>query len=100
LIRAGRILSKSKQIKQNTQSEADRAEMWQSVKALLIPLSLFLACLIAAAGIFLVYKNEKVGIALIVVAAIVIVLDFIGLIRFQNKLRAKGMMPDKHDTPM
>lgn len=73
--------------------------MWQSVKALLIPLTLFLACIIAAAGIFLVYNNEPVGWTPIVLAGIIIVLDFIGLIRFQNKYRAKGLMPDKHDTP-
>jgi hypothetical protein len=89
----------SKQENQKMQSEVDRAEMWQSVKALLIPLTLFLACIIAAAGIFLVYNNEQIGILLIVVAGTIIILDFIGLIRFQNKYRAKGMMPDKNDTP-
>jgi hypothetical protein len=77
--------------------EADKAESWQSVKALLIPLSLFLACIVAAAGTFLVYNNEQIGIALIVAACAVIVLDFIGLIRFQNVYRAKGVMSEKND---
>jgi hypothetical protein len=89
----------SKQENQKMQSEVDKAEMWQSVKALLIPLTLFLACVVAAAGIFLVYNNEQIGFLLIVVAGTVIILDFVGLIRFQNKYRAKGLMPDKNDTP-
>jgi hypothetical protein len=96
-MRAGTDLSQ--QENGNLKAEVDRAEMWQSVKALLIPLSLFLACIIAAAGIFLVYNKEQLGIPLIVVATTVIILDFIGLIRFQNKFRARGMMPDKKDTP-
>ncbi len=96
-MRTGTDLSKQENGK--LKAEVDRAEMWQSVKALLIPLSLFLACIIAAAGIFLVYNKEEVGMLLIVVAATVIILDFIGLIRFQNKFRAKGMMPDKKDIP-
>ena len=72
--------------------EAEKAEVWQAVKALLIPLSLFLACVISAGGVFLVYNREPLGWAFLLVAVTIIVLDFIGLIRFQNSYRAKGII--------
>jgi uncharacterized protein involved in exopolysaccharide biosynthesis len=72
--------------------EAERAEAWQSVKALLIPLSLFLACLTAIAGAFLIYNQEPVGWLFLAVAAAAIVAALTGLIRFQNKYRAKGIL--------
>jgi len=82
--------------------EAERAETWQSLKALLIPLSLFLACLIGAAGTFLIYNGERLGWAFLPVALLVIILAFVGLIRFQNKHRAKGTFvadSSKRSTP-
>jgi hypothetical protein len=75
--------------------EANQAESWQSIKALLIPLSLFLACLIAAAGTFLIYNHEPVGWVFLATALVIIVADFVGLIRFQNKFRARGIIPDE-----
>jgi hypothetical protein len=74
--------------------EANKAETWQSMKALLIPLSLFLACLIGAAGTFLIYNNEPLGWVFLATAASIIIADFVGLIRFQNKFRARGIYPD------
>jgi hypothetical protein len=73
--------------------EAQRAETWQSLKALLIPLSLFLACLITAAGTFLIRNGESVGWMFLAVALLAIIMAFVGLIRFQNKLRVKGAIP-------
>jgi membrane protein YdbS with pleckstrin-like domain len=75
--------------------EAAQAETWQSVKALLIPLSLFVACLLSAAGTFLVYNGESAGWMFLAVAAVVIVLAFVGLIRFQNSYRVKGVLFNK-----
>ena len=75
--------------------EAARAETWQSLKALLIPLSLFVACLLSAAGTFLVYNGEPAGWVFLAVATVVIVLAFVGLIRFQNSYRVKGILADK-----
>ncbi len=75
-----------------SQTDAKKAESWQALKAFLIPVTLFLACVASAAGIFLVYNQEPLGWVFIIPAGITIILDFIGLIRFQNKLRAKGVM--------
>lgn len=75
--------------------EAARAETWQSLKALLIPLSLFVACLLSAAGTFLVYNGESAGWIFLAIAAVVIVLSFVGLIRFQNSFRVKGILIDQ-----
>lgn len=72
--------------------EAERAEFWQSVKALLIPLSLFLAVLAAAAGTFLVYNAEPVGWLFLAVAGAVMVAAIVGLIRFQNQHRVRGVL--------
>lgn len=77
-----------------TNRQAAQAELWQSVKALLIPLSLFLACLIAAAGSFLIYNGEALGWPFLAIAAAIIVFDLIGLVRFQNKFRARGIIPE------
>ena len=73
--------------------EAERAELIQSVKALLIPASLFLACIVMAAGIFLLYNHEALGYAFVVVSIAVIACAFTAFIRFQNKYRAKGILP-------
>jgi uncharacterized membrane protein len=72
--------------------EAERAEFWQSVKALLIPLSLFLAVLAAAAGTFLVYNAEPVGWLFLAGAGAVMVAAIVGLIRFQNQHRVRGVI--------
>lgn len=72
---------------------AERAEFIQSVKALLIPSSLFLSCVIMAAGIFLIYNNEPLGWAFAALSVTVVIAAMIGFIRFQNKYRARGIMP-------
>lgn len=75
------------------------AELIQSVKALFIPASLFLACLVMAAGTFLVYYQESLGWVFISVSVIMMIGAFFALIRFHNKLRARGVMPEQHDEP-
>jgi hypothetical protein len=76
----------------NERFEAERAELIQSVKALYIPLSLFLACCIMAAGVFLIYNLEPCGWVFVGVSATLMLTAFIALIRFQNTLRAKGVL--------
>ena len=73
--------------------EAEKAEFVQSVKALFIPLSLFIACIIMAAGVFLIYNLEPVGWAFVAVSAAIMASAFLALMRFQNRLRANGVLP-------
>jgi hypothetical protein len=77
----------------NESLEAEKAEFIQSVKALYIPLSLFLACVIMAAGVFLIYNLEPVGWAFVAVSGAIMASAFLALIRFQNRLRANGVLP-------
>jgi hypothetical protein len=78
---------------QNESLDAERSEFSQSVKALYIPLSLFLACVIMAAGCFLIYSLEPIGWAFVAVSAAIMASAFFALIRFQNRLRANGVLP-------
>lgn len=71
---------------------AERAEFIQSVKSLLIPLCLFLACVIMAAGTFLIYNHEPLGWAFALLSASIIVTCMIAFIRFQNTHRARGIL--------
>ncbi|HEY9682694.1 MAG TPA: hypothetical protein V6C86_14030 [Oculatellaceae cyanobacterium] len=73
--------------------EAEKAEFIQSVKALYIPFSLFLACVIMAAGVFLIYNLEPTGWAFVAVSGAIMASAFFALIRFQNRLRASGVLP-------
>jgi len=75
--------------------KAEKAEVWQAIKALLIPFSLFLACIAAAAATFLIYNGERIGWFIGSLATLVIVLAFVGLIRFQNTYRANGVLANK-----
>ncbi|MBY0356906.1 MAG: hypothetical protein K2W82_02810 [Candidatus Obscuribacterales bacterium] len=75
--------------------EIDRAEFIQAVNAYLIPTSLFIACLIGAAGTFLLYNSEPLGWAFIIASAAIIIWAFVTFIRFQNKLRARGQFKDE-----
>lgn len=77
--------------------EAEKAEVRQAIKALLIPLSLFLSTVIFAAGVFLIYNSEPLGWAFIATTAIVATWAIVTLVQFQNSYRVKGMMPDKED---
>jgi hypothetical protein len=81
----------------NPKDEAQQAESWQSLKAFLIPFTLFLAVVGSAAGMFLVYNQEPLGWLFLIVSGVTIILDFVGLIRFQNKWRAQGHLP-KEET--
>lgn len=78
--------------------QAERAEFIQSVKALFIPSSLFLACVIMAAGSFLIANHEPVGWAFVVVSLATVASAFVCLIRFQNKHRAAGLIDEAADT--
>jgi hypothetical protein len=75
---------------------AERAEFIQSVKSLLIPLCLFLACVIMAAGTFLIYNHEPLGWAFALVSTLIIISCMVAFIRFQNSYRARGIL--KHGT--
>ncbi len=75
---------------------AEKAEFIQSVKSLLIPLCLFLACVIMAAGTFLIYNHEPLGWAFAALATFIIIASMVAFIRFQNKHRARGIL--KHGT--
>lgn len=75
---------------------AEKAEFIQSVKSLLIPLCLFLACVIMAAGTFLIYNREPLGWAFALVSTLMIISCMVAFIRFQNSYRARGIL--KHGT--
>ncbi len=74
--------------------KAERAALIQAVKALYIPLSLFIACVISAGGMYMVlYTEDKSpGYAFLAVAFTIIISAFVALIRFQNNYRAKGLL--------
>ena len=76
-----------------TMNEVDRAELIQSVKAFAIPASLFLSCVILAGGVFLIYNGYALGWAFAGVTAIIQISAFTAFIRFQNKLRVQGHIP-------
>jgi hypothetical protein len=65
-------------------SPAEKERFVQSVKALLIPLSLFVATLDLAAGGFLVYSGYAIGYAFIVIGITAIVVALVAFIRFQH----------------
>lgn len=81
----------------NEALEAEKAELIQSIKALYIPFSLFLSCVILAGGVFLINNNEPIGWAFLGVSATVSLSAFIALFRFQNKSRAKGLIVAEPD---
>ncbi len=76
-----------------SESDLQKADSWQALKAFLIPVTLFLACISAAAGAFLIMNQESLGWIFIFISGVTIILDFVGLIRFQNKWRAQGILP-------
>lgn len=76
-------------------NDIERAELIQSLKAYLIPTSLFIACLIGAAGTFLVREGYQVGWAFIGVTAITIVAAMWAFVCFQNKHRYEGRFIDE-----
>ncbi|MBX9685638.1 MAG: hypothetical protein K2X27_02985 [Candidatus Obscuribacterales bacterium] len=80
-------------------NEIDKAEYIQALKAYLIPTSMFIACLLGAAGTFLIREGYGVGWAVIAASAAMLVAAFVAFITFQNKLRANGQMVDQFDSP-
>ena len=77
---------------------AERAEFIQSVKALLIPSSLFVACVMMAAGFFLICNHEPLGWIFAAISLTTVVAALTGFIRFQNKYRARGILKDGTDA--
>lgn len=80
-------------------NEIDKAELIQGLKAFLIPSSLFVACLLGAAGTFLIREGYQLGWGVIAASAAIIVSAFAAFITFQNKLRKDGKMVDPEDLP-
>jgi hypothetical protein len=74
---------------------AEKAELKQALMSLYIPLSLFIACCIFAAGVYMVYYEEPAGWGFIGVTCLLALSAFIALFKFQNKFRAKGIIPTK-----
>lgn len=71
-------------------NETDRAEFFQSLKAFLIPSSLFVATLISSAGAFLIYSGYSLGYAFFIASGAIITAAFVAFFRFHNKQRAAG----------
>lgn len=76
---------------------AEKAELNQALKALFIPVALFIATVTFAAGIFLIYHEEVAGWGFLATTAILAVWGFIALLQYQNSYRARGIMPDRED---
>ncbi len=76
----------------------EKAELMQSIKALYIPLSLFLSCVIFSAGTFLLYNNEPFGWVFIAITGLLAVTAIFALVRFQNPYRAKGVITRADDS--
>jgi hypothetical protein len=89
----------ARQARLKAEEQAEKAELMQSIKALYIPFSLFIATCIFAAGAFMVYYDEPAGYGFIAVTAVIAVSAFICLFKFQNPYRAKGIVPTR-DTIM
>lgn len=79
--------------------EIDKAEMAQAVKAYVIPAGGFVACLLGAAGAFLIREGYALGWLFIGASAALIVTVSVCMLTFHNKLRASGLMKDPHDSP-
>jgi hypothetical protein len=79
--------------------EIDKAELIQALKAYFIPVAMFIACVMSAAGVFLIREGYGLGWLVIGAAVTLLAAAFIACATFQNKLRAQGLMKDKYDTP-
>jgi hypothetical protein len=71
-------------------NEIERAERIQAWKAFLIPSTLFVACLLNAAGIYILYTGNTLGLVFLGMGFTVIVGGLFAFITFQNTKRAKG----------
>jgi hypothetical protein len=92
-------VSAEEKARREAELAAEKAEVWQSISALYIPFSLFIACVIFSGGAFLVYYNEPIGWAFIATTVVIAISAFIALFKFQNKFRAQGIIGGK-DTEM
>ena len=93
-VEAVRTLRRASMYK-NNRVDIERAELIQSLQAYLIPSSLFVACLVMAAGTFLLYNRFSLGWAFVGLALVIMAAAFTAFFRFQNKLRAGGQIPDR-----
>lgn len=73
-------------------TQADKAELIQSMQAYYIPSSLFIATLITSAGIFLLYSGYSLGFLFVGIGVTIMVSAFVIFFRFQNKLRVDGQI--------
>ena len=75
-------------------NEIEKAEFNQSLKAYLIPTLLFLATLITAAGMFIIYSGNSAGWPFVAVGSAILIWSFWAFITFHNRLRAAGRYHD------
>ena len=71
-------------------NETEKAERIQAWKAFLIPSSLFVACLLNAAGIYIIYTGNSIGVIFLGCGIATIVAGMFAFVTFHNKRRAKG----------
>lgn len=75
-------------------NEIEKADLNQSLKAYLIPSLLFVATLITAAGMFIIYSGNSAGWPFVAVGGTIMLWSFWALITFHNEWRAKGQYHD------
>ncbi len=81
----------------NEDKSIAKAELIQGIKALYIPLSSFLACVIMAGGVYLIINGEPFGYFMFTLAIVIIISAIFAFLTFQNSLRAQGKILDKED---
>lgn len=77
--------------------KVEKAEVTQNLKAYLIPSGMFLATVVNAAGIFLIYNEYPVGWILVAIGVTSVVVALVAFARLQNNYRVKGQMKDPLD---
>ena len=80
-------------------NEIDKAERQQAWKAFFIPSSLFVACLLNAAGIYIIYTGNAVGIVFLGLGIATVVSGMFAFVTFHNQKRADGQWKRLSDTP-
>ncbi len=71
-------------------NDIERAERMQAWKAFLIPSTLFVACLLNAAGIYILYAGNSAGMIFLGLGIATIIGGMFAFITFQNQQRAGG----------
>jgi hypothetical protein len=74
-------------------NERDKAERNQALKAFLIPSGLFVACLFNAAGIYIVYTGNAIGMVFLAIGFGTILAGLFAFITFENKARSSRRRP-------